>query len=80
MSATAVAHRLGVSARRLRRYTAEGRLPDARSAGGLPLGAAFAALTLGFLADGEQQLYRAGRWFRLSGARGHVLARTGSGL
>ena len=49
-------------------------------AGGLPLGAAFAALTLGFLADGEQQLYRAGRWFRLSGARGHVLARTGSGL
>lgn len=54
-----------------------GELPGA---GGLPLGAAFAALTLGFLADGEQQLYRAGRWFRLSGARGHVLARTGSGL
>ena len=49
-------------------------------AAGLPLGAAFAALTLGFLADGEQKLYRAGRWFRLSGARGHVLARTGSGL
>lgn len=49
-------------------------------AAGLPLGAAFAALTLGFLADGEQQLYRAGRWFRLSGPRGHVLARTGSGL
>jgi hypothetical protein len=49
-------------------------------AGGLPAGAAFAALTLGFLADGEQQLYRAGRWFRLSGPRGHVLARTGSGL
>ena len=48
--------------------------------GGLPPGAAFAALTLGFLADGEQQLYRAGRWFRLSGSRGHVLARTGSGL
>ena len=37
-------------------------------AAGLPLGAAFAALTLGFLADGEQQLYRAGRWFRLSGS------------
>lgn len=49
-------------------------------AGGLPAGAAFAALTLGFLADGEQQLYRAGRWFRLSGSRGHVLVRTGSGL
>lgn len=47
---------------------------------GLPSGAAFAALTLGFLAGGEQQLYRAGRWFRLSGPRGHVLARTGSGL
>ena len=48
--------------------------------GGLPAGAAFAALTLGFLADGEQQLYRAGRWFRLSGTRGHVLARTGTGI
>ncbi len=47
---------------------------------GLPLGAAFAALTLGFLADGEQSLYRAGRWFLLSGTRGHVLARSGSGL
>ncbi|WP_255769527.1 hypothetical protein [Pseudarthrobacter sulfonivorans] len=47
---------------------------------GLPAGAAFAALTLGFLADGEQQLFRAGRWFRLSGSRGHVLVRTGSGL
>ncbi|GAC1600011.1 MAG: hypothetical protein NVS3B6_09700 [Pseudarthrobacter sp.] len=47
---------------------------------GLPAGAGFAALTLGFLADGEQMLYRAGRWFRLSGPRGHVLARTGSGL
>ena len=47
---------------------------------GLPAGAAFAALTLGFLATGEQALFRAGRWFRLSGDRGHVLARTGSGL
>jgi hypothetical protein len=47
---------------------------------GLPAGAAFAALTLGFLADGEQTLYRAGRWYRLSGPRGHVLVRTGSGL
>ncbi len=47
---------------------------------GLPAGAAFAALTLGFLADGDQKLYRTGRWFRLSGTRGHVLARTGSGL
>lgn len=47
---------------------------------GLPLGAAFAALTLGFLGDTEQRLYRAGRWFRLSGSRGHVLARSGAGL
>jgi putative resolvase len=34
VSATAAAHRLGVSTRTLRRYTQEGRLPDARSAGG----------------------------------------------
>jgi excisionase family DNA binding protein len=34
VSVTAAAHRLGVSTRTLRRYTAEGRLPDARSAGG----------------------------------------------
>jgi excisionase family DNA binding protein len=34
VSATAVAHRLGVSTRTLRRYTQQGRLPDARSAGG----------------------------------------------
>lgn len=53
---------------------------DYDTAGGLPAGAAFAALTLGFLADGEQNVYRAGRWFRLSGQRGHVLARTGTGL
>ncbi|WP_426996047.1 hypothetical protein [Pseudarthrobacter sp. N5] len=49
-------------------------------AGGLPAGAAFAALTLGFLGDNQQQLYQAGRWFRLSGSRGHVLARSGAGL
>jgi hypothetical protein len=60
------------------RATVWGR--ELAGAQGLPSGAAFAALTLGFLADGEQQLYRAGRWFRLSGPRGHVLARTGSGL
>ncbi|XAS69541.1 hypothetical protein V3C33_09985 [Micrococcaceae bacterium Sec5.7] len=47
---------------------------------GLPSGAAFAALTLGFLGNDEQQLYRSGRWFRLSGSRGHVLARAGAGL
>jgi hypothetical protein len=55
-----------------------GREMEGRS--GLPAGAAFAALTLGFLGSGDQQLFRAGRWFRLSGSRGHVLARTGAGL
>lgn len=60
------------------RATVWGRpLPEG---GGLPAGAAFAALTLGFLADGEQSLYRSGRWFRLSSPRGHVLVRAGSGL
>ena len=34
LSATAAAHRLGVSTRTLRRYAQEGRLPDARGAGG----------------------------------------------
>lgn len=34
ISATAAAHRIGVSTRTLRRYTQEGKLPDARSAGG----------------------------------------------
>ncbi|MBS4728414.1 IS607 family transposase [Mycobacterium sp. SM1] len=34
VSATAAAYRLGVSTRTLRRYTQQGRLPDARSAGG----------------------------------------------
>jgi putative resolvase len=34
ISATAAAHRLGVSTRTVRRYTQEGKLPDARSAGG----------------------------------------------
>jgi putative resolvase len=34
VSATAAAFRLGVSTRTLRRYTQDGRLPDARSAGG----------------------------------------------
>lgn len=47
---------------------------------GMPTGAAFAALALGFLGAGSQTLYRSGRWFRLSGDRGHVLVRSGSGL
>lgn len=47
---------------------------------GLPAGAAFAAFALGFLGEGEQKVFRNGRWFRLSGPRGHVLVRTGAGL
>jgi hypothetical protein len=52
---------------------------------GVPAGVAFAAFALGFLggdepSGDEQKLYRSGRWFRLSGSRGHVLARTGAGL
>ncbi|MFJ6534622.1 hypothetical protein ACIQH5_00205 [Paenarthrobacter sp. NPDC091711] len=46
----------------------------------LPAGAAFAAFALGFLGDAEQRVFRNGRWFRLSGPRGHVLVRTGAGL
>jgi hypothetical protein len=60
------------------RATVWGR--ELKGAGGLPAGAACAALTLGFLGGDEQKLYRAGRWFRLSSSRGHVLARTGAGL
>ena len=48
--------------------------------GGLPAGAAFAAFALGFLGEAEQKVFRNGRWFRLSGPRGHVLVRTGAGL
>nr|WP_208381432.1 hypothetical protein [Paenarthrobacter ilicis] len=48
--------------------------------GALPAGAAFAAYGLGFLGDGEQKILRNGRWYRLSGPRGHVLVRTGAGL
>ncbi len=47
---------------------------------GLPAGAAFAAFALGFLGGSEQKVFRNGRWFRLSGLRGHVLVRTGAGL
>lgn len=52
-------------------------LPDAGA--DLPAGAAFAALTLGFLPRASQQaeavLFRAGRWLRLSLPHGHVLVR-----
>lgn len=44
--------------------------------GGLPLGAAFAALALGFIGGDEQaRVFVAGQWTRVSMARGHVLVR-----
>jgi hypothetical protein len=39
----------------------------------VPAGAAFAALSLGFLADDEVRLYETGPWTRLTTRRGHVL-------
>lgn len=49
--------------------------PD-EALGGLPLGAAFAAFTLGFIGGDEQAVQRtSGPWTRLSLARGHVLVR-----
>ena len=43
---------------------------------GLPLGVAFAAFALGFIAGEEQAVVRRnGPWTRVSLARGHVLAR-----
>lgn len=42
---------------------------------GLPTGAAFAAVGLGFIAEPEQAaVFRSGNWMRLSTRRGHVLA------
>ncbi len=45
--------------------------------GGMPLGVAFAAFALGFIAGEEEAVVRtAGAWTRVSLARGHVLTRT----
>jgi len=41
----------------------------------IPAGAAFAALSLGFLGSDDIDLYETGPWTRLSTARGHVLVR-----
>ncbi|WP_167139258.1 hypothetical protein [Diaminobutyricimonas sp. TR449] len=41
----------------------------------VPAGAAFAAVSLGFLADDEVSLHETGPWTRLSTARGHVLVK-----
>lgn len=52
----------------------------------LPAGAAFAAVSLGFVgqdpaaADEQWESYETGSWTRLSGARGHILARVRSWL
>jgi len=44
--------------------------------GGLPLGTAFAAFALGFIAGGEEaQVRRSGAWTRVTLTRGHVLVR-----
>jgi len=57
------------------------QLPDV--AAPIPAGAAFAALTLGFLpagSDGAAAVFRCGRWIRLSMPRGHVLIRSAAVL
>nr|WP_155850114.1 hypothetical protein [Arthrobacter sp. H41] len=47
----------------------------------LPAGAAFGALSLGFLVPGEAPaLFTNGRWTRLSTSRGHILVRTAAVL
>jgi hypothetical protein len=47
----------------------------------LPAGAAFAAMTLGFLdPDAPSAVFRNGRWTRLSSSRGHVLVRSAAVL
>ena len=47
----------------------------------LPLGAAFAMQTLGFLtAQGNSAVYRNGAWLRLTSTRGHVLVRRHAAL
>ncbi|GAA3296525.1 hypothetical protein ACFFON_03280 [Arthrobacter citreus] len=61
------------------------RLPDTEAV--IPAGAAFAALTLGFLptagdstSGGTAATFSCGRWTRLSMPRGHVLVRSASVL
>ena len=57
------------------------RLPEVSAS--IPAGAAFAALTLGFLpagTDGQAAVFHCGRWTRLSMPRGHVLIRSASVL
>jgi hypothetical protein len=46
----------------------------------VPAGAAFAALSLGFLDGQDVPVFSSGRWIRLSTSRGHVLVRSGASL
>jgi hypothetical protein len=46
----------------------------------VPAGAAFAALSLGFLDGQDVPVFSSGRWLRLSTSRGHVLVRSGASL
>ena len=41
----------------------------------VPAGAAFAALSLGFLGDDEVRIFETGPWTRLTTQRGHVLVK-----
>jgi hypothetical protein len=41
----------------------------------VPAGAAFAALSLGFLGDDEVRLFETGPWTRLTTSRGHILVK-----
>jgi hypothetical protein len=54
---------------------------EIEGAPGVLAGAAFAALTLGFLSpDEEARVFTVGSWTRLSTSRGHVLVKRRSGL
>jgi len=52
----------------------------ARTVPQVPAGAAFAAVTLGFLDGQDVPVFSSGRWLRLSSSRGHVLVRSGASL
>ena len=72
--AEAVPTDAGEDAVRVVRSSVWGALDD--ELGGLPLGAAFAALTMGFISGAETaRVFGSGPWTRLSLQRGHVLVR-----
>lgn len=55
-------------------------LADPAAGTPVPAGAAFAALSLGFLDGRDVSVFTSGRWTRLSTGRGHVLVRSGASL